>query len=227
MKTFLELAQDTAKESGTIQSGLPSSVSNQTGRLGKIVGHVIQSWVDIQNRRNNWLFMRASFTGQTSSGQQEYTGLAFSLARFREFIVEPGLLTIYSQALGVSDENALLPLPWHLFRSMFLRGEQLQDRPLYYSIGPSGSLFLGPIPNGTYVVRGDYRKSTQRLAENNDIPDMPGDYHDIITWGALLYLAEHDEAMMNMATARRRYDQAMGDLERDQLPRMALAGPLV
>lgn len=223
---FLALAQRVARESGTVSGTLPSSVTGQNGRLDKIVGWTDQAWQDIQNARNAWRWMRADFEDTTAAGAGRYTAASFNLPRWAAWITEDDTVTLYKQATGVSDEGPLAFLPWDLFKRTFDRGEQTNDRPRYFSVSPAGEFCLGPTPDDTYVVRGEYRKNPQTLAANTDEPEMPARFHEAIVWGALILLAEHDEAQFHLATWTRRYRSIMGDLRRDQLPEITLGGPL-
>lgn len=222
MSTFLELAQMVARESGTVSGTLPSSVANQSGRLGKIVFWTAEAWRQIQNRRNAWLWMRGEFSGATTAGAARYTNASWNLTRWAKWITEPDTVTLYKQSEGVADETPLLFMPWQLYRRTYGRGAQEQNRPRHYAISPAGEFCLGPKPDDTYVVRGEYRKSPQELTANGDIPEMPARFHDVIAWYALLLLAEHDEAELHIAVAMRRFRELMSDLERDQLPEIRI-----
>lgn len=220
--TYLELCQMVARESGTVSGKLPTAVTSQTGRLLKVVNWVDTAWRQLQNHRSAWRWMRAEFTGTTSAGTARYTGASFSLTRLAEWITEEDTVTLYKQSEGVSDEGAILFLPWNMYRSQFERGEQTADRPRYFSISPGNELCLGPKPDDAYVVRGEYRKSPQTLTDNDDIPEMPERFHELIAWLALLLLAEHDEAQIHMSVAMRRYNMLMDDLSRDGLPQLEI-----
>lgn len=226
MSTFLELCQMVARESGTVSGTQPVAVTGQTGRLAKIVYWVIEAWRQLQNRRSRWFWMEAEFSGTTTSGNARYTSSSFSLTRWAAWIKREDSLTIYKQSTGVSDERALIFMPWDMYRRTYDRGTQTNNYPVHYSISPAGELCFGPVPDDTYVVQGLYRKSPQTLEANGDTPEMPAHFHDLIAWNALLLLAEHDEGEVQIATAIRRSRELMADLERDQLPEMELGGAL-
>lgn len=221
--TFLELAQMVARESGTVSGVLPSSVASQAGRLAKIVHWTQTAWRQIQNRRSSWQWMRDEFEGTTTAGSANYTAASFSISRWAEWITEDDTVTLYKQSEGVADEGPILFMPWTLYRRQYQRGEQQQNRPIHYSISPAGEFCLGPVPDDTYVVRGEYRKAPQELTDNGDIPEMPARFHELIAWYGFLLLAEHDEGQLHIAVAMRRYRDLMGELERDQLPTIHIA----
>ncbi len=226
MSTFLQLCQMVARESGTVSGTQPAAVTNQTGRLGKIVFWTIEAWTQIQNRRSAWFWMDTEFSGTTTASSPRYTASSFSLTRWAKWITEERTLSMYLQATGVSDEGYLRFIPWTQWKQKYNFGTQTNNRPAEYSVSPAGELCFGPIPDDTYVVRGRYRKSAQTLAANGDIPEMPERFHDLIGWEALLLLQEHDEATIPIATAIRRRRELTSDLERDELPQIELPGPI-
>ncbi|MBP2230824.1 hypothetical protein J2847_004133 [Azospirillum agricola] len=224
MATFLELCQMVARDSGTVSGAQPTSVTGQTGRLAKIVSFVSQAWTDIQNSRSAWEWMRAEFEGVTIAGTGEYTPAAWNIADLAEWIVEPGSITIYDQAVGPADEGEIEVIGWQYYRRLYGRGVQTAMRPIACAIKPNGSLLLGPVPDGVYVVRGEYRTVPQVLAANGDVPTLPARFHEAIKWRALQLLAEHDEAPTAMTTAAVNYARVLAALERDQLPQVTIGG---
>lgn len=226
MSDFLELCQMVARESGTVSGIQPLAVTGQTGRLGKIVFWVPEAWRQIQNRRSAWFWMEGEFEHAIVADTARYTGSSFSLDRWSAWITREDSLTIYNEALGVSDERPLIFMPFDLYRRTYDRGTQTSNYPVHYSVSPAGELCFGPVPDDTYIARGLYRKSPQVLADSGDIPEMPVQYHDLIAWNGLILLAEHDEGEIQIAVATRRSRELMGDLERDQLPQMKLPDAL-
>lgn len=220
--TFLELCQMVARESGTISGNLPASTVSQTGRLAKVVAWTAYAWVAIQNRRNAWRWMVRDFEKVALAGVPEYTPAAWSLSRVAEWSTASDVATIYRQSMGPADEGTLPFLPWTEFKRRYRRGVQLASRPTHYSINPAGSFCLGPTPDVACVVKGEYRATPQRLAADGDVPEMPARFHELIAWEGLLLLAEHDEAGLHIAVAQRRKRELGDDLERDQLPMMAI-----
>jgi hypothetical protein len=221
--TFLELCQMTARESGTVSGNLPSSAADQTGRLAKIVYWTANAWKKIQTSKSSWKWMRGEFSGNTSAGTARYTAASFNITRLSSWITEHDTVTIYKQSTGVSDEGPISFIPWAVYRSRYERSTQTADKPVHYTISPTNEFCLGPKPDDTYVVRGEYRKSAQDLDDNEDIPELPSDYHEIIAWYGLLLLAEHDEAELHIGVAARRYSDMLFDLMRDQLPEVHIA----
>lgn len=230
MATFLEICQDTARESGTISGVSPSTTTGQSGRLAKVVNWVAEAWLRIQNHRDDWLWMRGEFSKPTIAGTSAYTGASWSITDLARFVVDQDSIgyfpvTLYKTATGVADEGPISYIPYPTYRSRYGRGAQTNNRPVEYSIGPAGQFLLGPIPDDDYTVRGEYFKTPQRFAADSDVPTgLPARFHEIITWRALMLLAEHDEAITSITTAANNYSEILNQLENDQLPRITLGG---
>jgi hypothetical protein len=228
---FLELCQDVSRESGTIGgSSQPSTVVAQTGRLLLIVNWTAKAWLNIQDMRSTWRWMRKSFSGETTAGIANYSAAGWSINSFRNWIINPDEsdITIYKTALGVSDESRLQYLDWSVFRRRYKIGAQTNNRPIHYTVGPNNNLHFGPAPDAAYTVQGEYYKAAQNLSANADIPEMPEDFHRLIVWDALILLHGHDEGEFARGNAVQNRLVLLDALERDQLPpiKIGLAGPL-
>lgn len=231
MSTFLQLSQQVASESGTISGTQPSSVANQTGRLGKIVQWTKDAWISIQTSHSTWRWMRGEFEGPTIANQQRYDGSDFGVTdRFADWICTfdqtEDRFSMHDPDIGVSDEGRLVYLDWDTFYTTQLRGAQTAGKPYYFSIDPEGKLALSPKPDKAYIVRGPYLKDVQELSANGDIPEMPARFHRLIVEAALMYLGTHDESPNQLPLWRLQELKRFSELERDQLPKIQLCGPL-
>jgi hypothetical protein len=227
MATFLELCQMVARESGTISGTLPTTVSAQTGRLNKIVNWTNLAWLDIQNTRSSWLWMRQEFMGAAIANTSRYTPASWDIDDLSSWITDAGTVTLYDTSIGVSDEGELPFTPWPEWRVIYGRGTQTPNRPVTYTITPANEFALGPLPDTTYTVRGEYVQVPQSLSANTDTPNCPLRFHNIVAYRALMMLAGHDEAPTTYAEAQSNFSRFMSDLERDQLPAWGSgSGPL-
>jgi hypothetical protein len=229
MSTFLALCQRVASESGTINGTFPTTVTAQTGRLAKVVRWTNDAWRSIQNAHGEWRWMRSDFSGPTVAGTRSYSGSDFSLTRLGEWMCrgeDEDRYSIYLTATGVADERPLIFVEYDTFFTTFMRGTQTNDYPTHFTITPDNKIALHPIPDAVYTVRGPYRKSPQELTADADEPEMPARFHHLIADLALDYLGTHDEAVLQIPLWRLRRMAGFSDLERDQLPRITLAGAL-
>ena len=219
---FLDLCRKVARDSGTISGDRPATVSNQPGRLGKIVHFVRDAWNEIQLDRDDWQWMEQEFSFTATPNVASYgagnTGLG-DLARFIEDSV-----TLYDPVIGPADEGALQALNRRAFRARFQVGAQKSDRPVCVSLDGKGSLMLGPTPDKAFQVRGLYLKDPQNLIDDTDIPECPSRFHDVIAYRALMWLGEYDEDQMAVVRARRLYRNLRDDLVRSEAAPVRLGG---
>lgn len=195
---FLAIVQRLRRESGSTASGSsgPTTVVSQSGIFASLVDWASDAWMAIQRRSDSWKWMRSRFTLVTSSGDDEYAygdatdvGTSSAITRFQRWIPmdEYGYsnLTMYPTAAGVASERYLSYLDWSAFRALFKRGPQSNNTPVYFTISPDNKILLGPKPDGSYTLQGEYQKSAQTLSADADTPEMPEDYHMLIVWEAL------------------------------------------
>lgn len=234
--TYLELVQAAAFESGTVPGkGQPLTVDNQTGRLHLFTLWVQSAWNDIQRKSSSWRWMQAEFAGQTIVNTAEYNAAAMGITRFRRWLHEGETggptFSIYKTADGDGDEGHLRFLEWNTFRNAAGAGLQkasvAANKPYYITVDPQDQLVLHPKPDDVYTIRGRYLKSLQNLTSNDDIPEMPEDYHEAIKWAALIKMAVFDEAMEQAQMFNSYYSEIFSDLQRTQMPPIRLVGPLV
>lgn len=224
--TFLELVQELARQSGTLAGGTTlSSVASVTGRADKLVTWIKNAWEDIQNQRSDWLWMNDTFSGSVLLNTLRYTPTALSQTRVRKWSIDDASgwqpLTLYDPALGQTDEGPLHFIPWSLWRTKYDRGSHDASRPVEYSISPAGELCVGPKPDQTYTVRGEYWKSPQTLSANSDEPECPSHLHKIIVWRAMMLMANGDESMATYQFARPEYLRLFSVMCSEQLPAMS------
>lgn len=229
-RTFLQLCQRVARESGTISgSALPASVVSQSGRLLKVVDWTAQAWVDIQNMSESWKFLRKELPSGcvTVAGTARYTGASFSIDTLAKWVHAKDTFTVYLQSTGVADESRLDPISWADWRRLYGMGSQTQGKPRHYAISDDNELCLGPIPDAVYVVNGLYVRTPQVLEANDDEPLLPERFEMVIVWEAVELLAGHDEGAFQVGHAKSQKAKLMTALQRDQLPMpVAGAGPL-
>lgn len=228
MATFLELCKKVAQDSNTIEPSQITTVVDQTGRPALIVKWVGDAWRALQNAHANWRWMSGEFEGSTIINQARYAGSDFNLTRFAEWTYtgesDEDRFSLYDPSIGVSDEGQILYLQWDEWYRRYTRGSQTAAKPNFFTVSPGNDLCLGPTPDAVYTVRGLYRKSPQELAADNDTPEMPTRFHDLIVDMALLRVGTHEESVQQFQLWQMRQFELFRQLERDQLPRVRLAG---
>lgn len=237
MSTFLELAQQLRAEVDIAGTG-PTAVTAQTGDNADLVRWITQAYRDIQLRHaTRWRWLRRGFTFNTvaSTSQYAYTAVTdvdagTAIARFRAWRLDDpeDPPKIYLTSGGISGQRWLLYAPWEWFKMVYKIGSNntQEGAPAHIAVDPQNNLHLGPIPNDTYTVTGDFHRSAQVLAANDDEPEMPEDFHDLIVYEAMKKYGYKAVAQEQLARAAAEGRRMMRQLERDQLDRISLAGPL-
>jgi len=238
MATYLTLCNDLARESGL--SGSAASIAAVTGQSGqalRVVKWVARSYVDIQNRHPNWRWLRSTFTVDTTASDDTYAGtdctdsrLSATITRFKRWwpFDESGAPNVkrYLTSGGVGGEGWITYLPWSNFRAIYRIGTQNNGQPSHFTIDPQNNLVLGQKPDAIYTVTGEYQMSAQIIAADDDTPEMPSDYHDLIYWYALEKYGRFSAAPEALQQAQRESARLMRQLELDQLPAISFGGPL-
>ena len=226
MATFLELAQSVARESGSFDPTILTSVTGLTGRPAKIVNWVNRAYINIQNSRRDWGWLFAPFSDELIPGSAVYTPQSFNLTRFASWSTDRDWwqpVTLYDPAVGVSDENAIPRISHELWKTKWDRGDQTNhQRPVEYAISPRNEIEFGPIPDKAYVIRGQYQKGPQVLAAAADVPEMPERFHDMIVWEAIRLMMLSDGDFQEAQFPTLEMVGLRHQLELDQLPEIAI-----
>ena len=237
MSTYLSGSVDLRRECGMSGTG-PAAVTGQTGDLERIVEWYAQAYTEIQNRHQDWLWLRSTFTVDTTASDDTYaygdvtdSRLSALITRFRRWWLYdvdgfPNVRS-YLTSAGVSGEKYLLPLPWAAFRDLYKRGTQTNNAPVHITVDPQRNLILGPKPNGIYTVTGEYQMSAQVLAADGDTPEMPSDYHQLIVYEAMKKYGGFNSAPDVSSRGITDGNKLLRQLESNQRPECGLAGPLV
>ena len=222
MSTYLELCADLRSETTDSGTG-PSAVTGNTGELARVVKWIKDAWVDLQQEKDDWFWMRKSFTVSAISNDGEYaysdctdTVSLAAISRFSHWYKHS--FKCYLTSAGVGAECPLRWLPWEDFRAIYRYGTQTNSAPEHVSQDPTGKFVLGPKPDATYTVSGDYQIGPQILVANADEPEMPSRFHRLIVCEAMTRYAGHRVAPEVMARAVTEGGRLRSALGRDQLP---------
>lgn len=228
--TYLELCRKLAREAEiTASETIPSAVTGQSGQLLRVVGWVKDAWVDIQNRRTNWRWMKRPFSFNTVADDGEYASgdvtdvhAATAIARFGRWHLNDGYQPplAYLQSSGVAAQYRLLWQPLEVFRSVYGIGAQTSNQPVHITVDEQNNILLGPKPNAVYVVTGFFYRSAQELEADGDTPEMPAQFHDLVWREAIQMYAANSVAPEVFARATREAGRTLRALELNQLPPM-------
>lgn len=233
--TFLELTKFVRQEAEIPSTG-PTTVVNQTGELKRIVDWTASAWEDIQNKHQNWRWMRRAFTFNTvaSSGSYAPTYVSdvdagTSITRFGHWWAhdEYDPYLAYLQSSGVGSQYRLIYLPWDTFKQIYRFGTQTASQPVHVSVDHHNNIHLGPAPSAVYVVTGDFNRSLQVLTVDADSPEMPTQFHKLVGYYAMWKYGANSVAAEIVSRSQMEAARLMSALERHQLPMISLGGPLL
>lgn len=228
---FLALCKAVARDSGTV-AGVPNftTVAGATGRIEQVVGWTADAWVDIQNARNDWLWMRRTFEKGLLADTAAYTPASWALTRVSRWLpdrINYNTMSLFDPAVGRTDEQTLRMISYDRWREMYDRGTHDNQRPSHWAVSPTNELLFGPTPDKVYTVRGEYRVKPQVLTLDADEPEMPDEYHRAIVCYAIRLMAGSDEAFQARGNYAAEYAILSNALIREQTPDIDLwaAGP--
>lgn len=221
---FLEICRKVANQSGTI-AGLPSftTTAGATGRVSQLVEWVQDAWIDIQNERADWLFMRNDFLAPLTVGKRVYTPVELGITDFGRFIVDGDsrTMSLFDPEIGEKDEHEIRQVSWFIHREQYGRGFHDANRPSEWTTTPKGELAVGPKPDKAYMLRGEYRRAPQKLKLDADVPIMPEQFHGLIVGEAIRLMARSDENFAQIGERSDNYVRLRRPLVRDQTPEIS------
>lgn len=223
--SFLDMVRRLHKESGT-GGARPATTVSQSGDIGNLVDWISTAWMDIQNERSDWFFMRQPISFNTVASQSSYTAAQAGITSFGNY--KRDSFRQYLVAGGVASEMDLPYLSYDRFRDAHLFGaERTRTQvPDHFTIDPQKNFLIGPIPDGVYNINGEGFALPTEFALDTDRPTMPSQYHMIVVWRALLFYAHKEAAPESLTFGQAQYERLMRQLLRDQLPEVTLGGAL-
>jgi hypothetical protein len=219
--TYLELCVRAREEAGISGSG-PSSVTEQTGQLLRLVNWVQQAWVEIQLMRPNWDFMHGEFSFDTIAETRDYLAADYSITDMK--LWDENSFIAYETAVGESEQFPLINLKYKTWRDTYRVGMNVRtsDKPVYIIVLPTNEIRFEPMPDKVYTIEGDYKRSTQFLAADADeLTGLPEDFHMIVVWQALKNFGFYENGPEILEEAEVNFDNLLFRLELEQLPEMS------
>ena len=236
MSTYLELCQKLRSQCINGYASAPTTVSGQTGILERVVTWVADSWRTIQ-LRHDWTWARKPFKFNTVASTAAYADsdvtdveAAAVITRLKHWWVNDRVNPPYCYLTsgGVAGQRILVFLPYEVFHRRYKFGVQqsMTGAPIHITVNDNNEIELGPTPDAVYTVTGHFQRSPQILALDDDEPEIPEEYHDLIVCRAVERYATRAVAPEVLADARLEGGRLMRALERQYLPRVRLGAPL-
>ncbi len=226
--TYLELCKRLWQEVGDTGSGKPATTIGQVGEMKRICSWVSQAWVEIQEYRADWDWMRKSMSFTTTAAKNSYSPttdiLLTDFASWRN-----DSFRIYQTAGGVGNEILLQQYDYNSFRDYYLLGARsiTQGRPVALAAAANKDLYLGLVPDQSYTVTGEYYTLPTTLALDADTPTMPSRFHMAIVYKAMMAYASFEAAPEVYQQGSNQYTAMLSRLEMDQTPPILNAPALI
>jgi hypothetical protein len=209
--SYLAICKALLSEAGL--AGDIYTTSNQVGELSRICNWVNDAYQDIQDKRQDWNFLRYDFTFSCDAAVSTYS--MYTIANLANW--KKDSFRCYSQNLN--DEQWLTYVPWDVFRDTRLRGaaRNIVGRPIEFSIKPDRSLVLFPTPDSNYTVDGEYYCNSYRFENDTDMPIFSR-FTNCIKFNALMRAAAWLADPTMYTYAQKEYGRLLSKLEADNAP---------
>lgn len=228
---YLQLAQRLSSEVGASGVG-PTSVLNQTGMNLRLVNWINTAWLELQGLHNTWNWMRQKFQWETVAGTGDYLPTTLTNQLTGDLLTDlrywyKDTFRCQKKSLGIVDEQWLVEWEYYVFRNTYRFNLQVNGRPVVFGENPQGkAIMLGQIPDDVYLITGEYQQKAWSLAANDDVPDIPEEYHLILVYKAMQYYGLYEAAGEVLQRGQLQYQALLTQLEHEQLQEVYLGNPL-
>jgi hypothetical protein len=205
---FLQICQEANRLSG--MQGTLSTVASSTGYQYTLVRFVAQAWIDLQNLRKDWPFMRSTVDFNTTQAKTEYT-----LANLAVTDVARWRMLTYVDSQSLNQKLKPMSHDQYLLDNIAQQG---QGAPVWYAVDPIDKhLYLNP-PDAVYAVTGHYITEPVELTDNTDEPTLADSFHMVLAYLGGAHMAAFMGNSNLYNDLKFRADQMVGDLMRSETP---------
>lgn len=212
---YLQLCQRLRKEVGA--SGDDSTTVDAAGEWDRLCTWVSQAYLELQQERPNWNWMRVEVSFDTINQQNEYpyASAPLSLTNFSRW--RENSFRIFKDSVG--DERLLDQWGYNDFRDAWLISTDTitYAYPHSIAVSPTDSLILALPPDGVYTVTGEYFKAPTELADDSDEPSLPPRFHMLIVYRAMQDYGFYEAADEVVRRAIARYAEMMERMLLDEI----------
>jgi hypothetical protein len=211
MASYLELCQQLQRELGV--AGTPmATITGQTGLYSKLVNWIADADVFIQSLHWDWNFLWSQHQTNTVAANQVPTSPT-----------DLGLWDEDSFYLDYSTANhkKLRAMDYFQWRTTLRQGVKTQRKPSIIVVKPDKTLIFDVPPDDVYSLTGDYWKTPTKMTANDDVSEIPVQFHRIIVVQAKLWFAEEEEIPTVYQSASSELRTLLMELESHELPQQA------
>jgi hypothetical protein len=237
---FLQLVQRLRRKCRVAGSG-PTALTGQNEEYNRLIDWTNEAWMKIQRRHETqWSFMRAICSAATINGQAAYGNTEFGVTDIGQFVLNyatDDTFRCYQTAAGPASEQFLEVIDYDEWRDRYLFGalRTSYQRPTCVAVGPDEKLYLGPIPTAGWTITGDYIRAPSEMVVASDVPgvvngvgarSLPSRYDMAIVYRAMMLYGVSEAAAEVYQDGQADFTAIITEIERTQLPRIRLGGPL-
>jgi hypothetical protein len=211
--TYLELCKELVSELGIAGGSGPTTVVGQTGALGNACRWIRQANNDINVQWKNWRFLWTEYNEMLQAGiQMPPAPSTPSGVRVRQWDRSSIYLNKYT-----NSPIQLEFVPWPVFRAQYGFGVPVAGQPLVFSVKPDNTLIVDRPVDAIYSITGEFWRRAVLLTADNDMPDMPEEYHRLIVATAAVKYANKEDAPEVISGMEAEMINLMDKLQSDQL----------
>lgn len=212
--TYLELCKELVSELGIAGGTGPTTVVNQTGTLGNVCRWIRQANNDICVQWKNWRFLWTEYNEMMQAGVQAppVPGTPAGV-KVRQWDRSSIYLNKYT-----NSPVQLEFVPWEVFRAQYGFGVPAAGQPFVFTVKPDNTLIVDRPVDAIYAITGEFWRRAKMLAADNDVSDIPDEYHRLIIATAAVKYANKEDAPEVISGMEAEMINLMDKLQSDQLP---------
>lgn len=223
---FLALTNQLRVECGVSGPALTTvQALTSTTENSRLAVWIQTAWNDIQTSKEDWLFLRKTFSFSTVAQQSAYTAAEAGLTDMGNWKLD----SFRCSSLGsYTDEQLMNYMDWTTYRNLYLYGSMrtTYTRPVVMTVTPAKDLGFGAIPDQAYTINAEYFTTPVTLSDDTDSPSAPTRFHMIVVYRAMMYYGGYEAAPEVLSRGSEEYQRLYSRLEIDQLPTMVNGPPL-
>ena len=223
--TYLQMLRRLRQECGVSGSD-PASVTNLPGEMARLSNYVKQAWLEIQTMHPDWQFMRQPVSFTSSANQPEYSSQEMLISSFGSLKTDSFRNAPANEPYA---ENFMYPMEYDDFRNTYGFGTNrlVRARPIHFAVTPQGNIILGPTPDAQYIITGESYAMPTELANNDDRPACPSQFHMAIVYKAMMLYGHYEAAPEVMMHGTSEFNKLIARMAAAQLPKLQWGAPLV
>lgn len=193
----------------------PSSVVNQSGEFARVVNWIADACQDIDNKWEDWRYLWNRYTGTLSASESTPSAITQSGVIVRRWKTKSLKYRIANPL--ASTWSRVSYMDFQDFEDVIDPDTAIAGAPTYWTVMPDNSIQFDKPADQDYDLKGEFYRSPPVLANNNDTPLMPPDYHRIIIVRALMYYANREDAPELINASISEFPDILEKLESSQL----------